>query len=377
MREKYRVLHVVNWYPNPMDAIEALFIKEQIDALHSRIESDVLLVQVRYGKFKMVNTKPSSREHIWILQLPLKSWLAKEWISSLALLYFLKFGKDLSRYRLINVHVAYPLLTFFHFFRRFIKIPIVITEHWSGYHFNFGVKKELKRIKRIFSRGMPVVTVSRALAKDIVEFSGCEFPTFQVPNVVNREIFNGYRLSTGGIVSFFMFGCWQFPKVPLVVLEALSALHKEGYSFHMRIGGYGPYVPAIEEKIEELHLDAVASYVGRLTQEEAAEGMRDCSFYVHASEYETFALVCAEALCCGAPVIASAVGGIVEYIDESNGILVATNSVESWVDELKRAFELRFDRERISNDASSRFSSDAIGSRYQDVLNQILQTNDA
>src|SRR5690606_26297522 len=109
MREKYRVLHVVNWYPNPMDAIEALFIKEQIDALHSRIESDVLLVQVRYGKFKMVNTKPSSREHIWILQLPLKSWLAKEWISSLALLYFLKFGKDLSRYRLINVHVAYPL----------------------------------------------------------------------------------------------------------------------------------------------------------------------------------------------------------------------------------------------------------------------------
>jgi glycosyltransferase involved in cell wall biosynthesis len=78
--------------------------------------------------------------------------------------------------------------------------------------------------------------------------------------------------------------------------------------------------------------------VGKLSFAEAACEMQNASYFLHASNYETFSLVCAEALSCGTPVVASAVGGVPEYLNDKNGILVSDNTVESWTNCLKHCF---------------------------------------
>lgn len=372
MKNQPRVLHVVNWYPNPIDTIEGTFIRQQIDALHPHCPSDVLLIQIRYGDLKVVHAAVSDRERLWIFQAPLRSWFLKEVLTSLALFYFLVLRYDLSKYSLVNFHIAYPLLTSFHWFRRWIRIPAVITEHWSAYHFNFGVSKELVRIKRIFSQGLPVITVSKSLARDIERFAGVSLsPSYVLPNVVNDRIFRELGGESVQPTQFFMLGCWQFPKLPAVIVDALDAIRKEGFIFTLRIGGYGPYDDALRSQVAELAMSSVVTFLGKLTHEEAAREMQACSFFAHASDYETFSVVCAEAMCCGAPVIASAVGGVPDLVDSTNGILVPENSVDAWAAALREAFTLTFDRRNVSRAARQRFSPEAVGRRYGEIVREL------
>ena len=82
------------------------------------------------------------------------------------------------------------MCTYLHLFQNFIKKPIVITEHWSAYHLNFGVKKELNRIKRIFNNKVTWITVSEALKNDLIRFSGnTALKAFVIPNVVDSVTF--------------------------------------------------------------------------------------------------------------------------------------------------------------------------------------------
>ncbi len=372
MKNIPRVLHVVNWYPNPIDTIEAGFVKGQIDGLHKRIPSDVLLIQVRYGKMKIISADLSERERLWLLQCPVRSWFIKEILTSLVLFYFLVLRYDLSKYSLINFHIAYPLLTYFHWFKRWIRIPVVITEHWSAYHFNFGVSKDLHRIKRIFAGRVPVITVSQSLTRDIERFSGVSLQSYILPNVVNDRIFRPVGHAPDVPVQFFMLGCWQFPKVPEVIVGALHALWKQGFTFTLRIGGYGPYEDALKTQVSALEMDSVVSFTGKLTADQAALEMQRCSFFVHASEYETFSLVCAEAMSCGAPVIASAVGGIRELVDDTNGVLVLQNSIDAWISALKKAFTITFDRTQVADAAHQRFSTESVGQRYRDIVCELI-----
>jgi glycosyltransferase involved in cell wall biosynthesis len=318
----------------------------------------------------------SPRERIWILRLPVRSWFLKEILSSAALWIFLFIKYDLSKFSVVNIHIAYPLLTYFHCFRRKIGVPVIISEHWSAYHFNFGVRKELKRIKRIFSFGLPLITVSGSLAEDIEKFSGQPHRTHILPNVVDQTVF---RMSDAGPATteprrFFMLGCWQYPKMPWIILEALNCLRLEGFHFILRIGGYGPYEQELREKIVSLGMEKCAFFIGKLNFREAAVEMQNATFFLHASQYETFSLVCAEALSCGTPVIASAVGGIPEYLHPANGILVSKNDVRSWSDALRGSFGLNLNRRHIGKEAAEKFSPRQIGEAYKAIMHRVKQT---
>ena len=104
--------------------------------------------------------------------------------------------------------------------------------------------------------------------------------------------------------------------------------------------------------------------LGILNKLSIALEMQQANAFVHASNYETFSVVCAEALCCGTPVIASNVGGIPEFVNESNGILVE-NNVAAWRSALAGFLGNRheWDSLRISQDATKMFSPAAVGEK--------------
>jgi len=68
-----RVLHITNWYPNPIDPVDAQFIKDQIDALHPLASSSVMHIQVKEGSVKWLSGQMSEREKYWILVAPVNS----------------------------------------------------------------------------------------------------------------------------------------------------------------------------------------------------------------------------------------------------------------------------------------------------------------
>ena len=376
-----RVLHIVSWYPNIENSKEAIWIKRHITSLEVHVEGQfVLHIQVKPSEKFNLNRTRSKGLIQRILQVPFKSWFLIELFSTIFLSYYLIKLKVQKRFDIINFHIAYPLLTYWHLIKRFIKIPVVITEHWSAYHFQFNVSEpeKLKRIKRVFQQRIPVIAVSDALKRDILKFSeNSLFPINIVPNIVSQK-FTTYSLgqAEAGSNTFFMISGWKWPKRPDIVIEAFAGFIKEKEKdYFLRIGGYGPLLPEMKKQVAELGLINRVTFLGKLDSTGIAEEMRAANAFLHCSEYETFSVVCAEALCAGCPVIASGVGGITELVNSGNGILVEKNEQNYWKDVLNEFSYLNMNREKIANEAIKKFSSMKVGKYYYHVLEEILNKN--
>jgi glycosyltransferase involved in cell wall biosynthesis len=283
-----------------------------------------------------------------------------------------------SRFDIINFHIAYPNCTYLHLFSKWLKCPVAISEHWSGYHFNFNIKNPAKgkRIRRIFQYGVPVISVSEALLNDIRNFAKAGFPHFIIPNIVDTHIFNfSPKPAIDKGFTFFMVSQWKWPKDPFIIIYAWKRIIKEFPQINLRIGGFGPQWEDMKDLVNDLNLTGNIKLLGSLSQDKIALEMKNAIAFVHGSQYETFSVVCAEALCCGRPIIASGVGGIMEFITRKNGIPVMENTSDAFFRAITNFSQLHnsFNYEWISKDATRRFSNETIGRSYLNALVDIIK----
>jgi len=278
---------------------------------------------------------------------------------------------------LVNFHIAYPNCVRIRLLRRVMRRPMIITEHWSGYHFSFNsTSKGLDRIRGIFHAGVPMIVVSPALEDDIVRFAGPPKPkSYIVDNVVEPEVFN-YRpevVRTTG--SFFTIAGWRSPKRPDVLLEAMARMREQGLVAKLRIAGIGPKMEAMRDQVTSLGLEDQVEFLGQLDAHAVADEMRHAHALVHASDYETYSAVCAEALCCGTPVIASAVGGVPSLVLPDRGVLVPENTVEAWTRVWSSAWNdvQRMDPARFAEATIARVNAEGVGKRYFHVLTEVIE----
>jgi L-malate glycosyltransferase len=374
-----KVLHITNWHPNRENPYEAIWMRRHVEALSHFAEQEVWHIEVRGGKkLKYQKYTDDFGCHHRILDIPLNRWFFIEILTTFLLWWNLRFRIKQSQFDILNIHIAYPLLTYWNFLRKIVKIPIVITEHWSAYHFNFGMPKDtnkLERIKRIFQRGLPLITVSKALGDDIADFS--KSPNIErnvIPNVVQTDIFYNKNPKMPEPPIFFMISNWAYPKVPDVVIKAFANLLKDYPDSRLRIGGYGQLIPEMKTLVKDLRIENNVLFLGKLTAEEIATEQNKASAFLHASGYETFSVVCAEGLCCGTPMIVSKVGGIPEFVNNSNGILVDNQDVNSWTVTLLQFMKNydNFDRIKIAADAAARFDFKSVGLLYYEKLNELI-----
>jgi glycosyltransferase involved in cell wall biosynthesis len=84
------------------------------------------------------------------------------------------------------------------------------------------------------------------------------------------------------------------------------------------------------------------------------------------SRFETFSLICAEALRCGKPVVATRCGGPEEFIHDGNGLLVDTEDEPGLLTALKQMCStyLNYDPEKLKREAQHRFGSDSAATGF-------------
>ena len=96
--------------------------------------------------------------------------------------------------------------------------------------------------------------------------------------------------------------------------------------------------------------------------------------FVLPTAYETFSLVCMEAMACGVPVFATAAGGIEEYLkDRINGFRIRMDA-EDIAEKLAAAFADPALMQRLRDGALATASSygwDRIGQQYIELLREI------
>lgn len=118
--------------------------------------------------------------------------------------------------------------------------------------------------------------------------------------------------------------------------------------------------------------DIPAEFVGTVRDESRLAGYLAAADVVALpSAAENSPLVVIEALTCGTPVVAFAVGGVPELIDEECGVLVQERTVAALADGLRRAlFEQQFDREKIRRNAD-RFVPANVWQKYAQLYREL------
>ena len=356
-----KVLHITNWYPSEYNPYEALWVKRHIDALRDSSED----VSCKVWHFEVFKGRPGvkvsrfdSYTNNLLLFLPILAWKLIELIHFVFLLWVLWRESVNKNYDLLNFHIAYPQMRYFHWISQWIRIPVVISEHWSAYHYHFNIpgSNKLSPIKQIFRHQIPVITVSEALGKDIKEFAAADFQNWILPNIVDPETFVKTRSSPDKSDPFFlMVSQWKYPKMPELAIKAFLFCANTNDQIQLKIVGYGPQIELME-KVAQAH-DRI-EFLGPKEPNEIADLMNKAIALIHPSGYETFSVVCAEAVMSKCPVIASRVGGVPEFVGEHNGVLVE-NSVENFLMAMEKCL-----KSPPPMDKEIDFSKRTIGKKY-------------
>ena len=373
-----KILHITNWYPNKWDNIEGIFIKEQYKVFSKVSKANLLHIQVREGdnwfSFEKINYSENETGYFIITRIKMNRVI--EILSTLLLIWALIKHKAF-KYDLMHFHIAYPLLTYYNCWKKIIKTPIIISEHWSAYHYNFYLPKEtkkLERVKNIFRQKIPLITVSKALLNDIQNFAGTkDFPSAVIPNIIDLQHFRYKNNPLNEVPTFFIVNVWRSIKNPFPMLEAFANLASCNKAFKLNIGGFGPLLEEMKRFVKEKGLKSQVSFLGKLNKEEIADALALSDAYLYSSDYETFSVACAQALASGCPLIGPPIPAIMEYSDSAERVNVENNNAKEWEEALVFFINnyKKFNRAEISKKAHKRFNTDHIRSLYLDFLQNI------
>ena len=92
-----------------------------------------------------------------------------------------------------------------------------------------------------------------------------------------------------------------------------------------------------QDRCRELGLESVVRFSGFLPQQECANRLRQSDVFVMPSLHDCGGAVVLEAMATGLPVVATAWGGPLDYLDESCGILVEPSSRKALVEGFSNA----------------------------------------
>jgi D-inositol-3-phosphate glycosyltransferase len=133
----------------------------------------------------------------------------------------------------------------------------------------------------------------------------------------------------------------------------------------------------IEEIVTELDLTANTEFVGMVGHDRLALYYTAADVCVIPSHYEPFGLVAIEAMACGTPVVASAVGGLkFTVISEETGLLVSPHDVSAFAHAIERILTDDLWARKIRKQASTRvhqnFSWTGVAIQLSDLYRRLL-----
>ncbi len=375
---KPSVLHIAGWYPNPYGGqTEGIFIRNQIDLFSEVIDADLVVVQVRVGDnffpcYKHLKFENGADGHFLFTRFSNGSKISN-FLNTLLLQYVL-LRKRAWRYRIFHFHIAIPNLLHVGVWGKFWRKKIIISEHWSAYHFNFSLQENvdnLKLLRQPFQYGFPTLVVSESLGRDIRRFSSRnDFAIDIIPNAVPR---NAYReRKQNHVPSLFTANRWVKIKNPIPMLKGLANSISRGNLFYLHIGGDGVLLQEMKDFVLSSSLANFTIFYGWMTPTQISERLKYSDGLIYNSYYETFSIACAQALCAGVPLIGPDIPAICEYTSEANRVSVLGHTSQHWSDAIKQ-FTLRynsggFDPFQISKIACHRFDPELIKQSYKAIL---------
>lgn len=293
------------------------------------------------------------------------------------LLLFYQYRSVLKEYKLITkdfkpdlIHsnVLYPASIIGYKLSKTFNLPHVITEHWSKVN-KFMAKSLYAALgKKAYKHAEAVTVVSDHLKRSISKYVNAS-TTAIVPNIIDTKLFSFQEKDIdANQLTYTMVAHWLQPKRPDLIFDSLNELAKQvPQKIKLNVVGEGVLLDNLKSRRWLFEV----CYLGNKTSQELATLLQRSNYFLHASDMETFSIVIAEALSTGTPVLASHVGAINELINENCGVL-CDNTINSWLEGLKKLNHATFDHKAIS-ETTKKYSGEIVGEQFREIYKTILK----
>lgn len=386
--QKLHLLFLPKWYPNRLDPFDGNFVENHAHAIARYAKVSVVFVHSDPSMDKnyelIVSQNKAIGEIRCYFKKPKSQWPILNKILS-AIRYFkaqqLAYKQLTKEYKqnidLIHVHVLSRTAPFALWLKYKQKIPIVISEHWSGFLKESGqyrgtIKKWLTQ--QAVRQASFVSCVSPYLRDSMLQH-GLKNNYDIIPNVVDCELFKPIdKLQGAKIQLIFVGNLLQSPKRILDIIEVFGRIQERRKDFVLHIYGEGEDEAKCRELIDQHKLSDFIKLEGTRDRPTLAKQMAKADFLFLYSEFENQPCVINEAQACGLPVVVPDIPGILAFMEDELGIVfprLNESAFEAAILQMMDNFN-RYNRANIRNFAVQNFSEEVIGKQFLTLYQKAL-----
>jgi glycosyltransferase involved in cell wall biosynthesis len=374
------IFFITQWYPTPEHPTYGVFILEHARAVAKILRVSLLHIQgvdqTLQKSIQITNEQVHQNFIIYHLSyrrpaLPHTSWLRKFAGARKGFNFATQcFGcPDVIHANVSNT--AGPAV----FLGRMANIPVVMSEYSSEYGRKLFKRWRIPVMRYLMNRVNLIMPDSDDLAQHIRAY-GIHRPMIKVHNVVDAELF--YPAAAGEQVTspyreVTIIARLDKEKAVGLAIQAVGRLQSQGIYFLLHIVGDGKERSPLDALVSDLHLSDWIIFHGFQPKVELARLLRRSSVFLLSSLWESKPVVILEALTCGLPIVAPAIGGIPEVITASCGMLFTPGDLNDLVDKLGAMLSRLedYNARSIRSYAIDTFSQAAVGNQLNSIYQKI------
>jgi glycosyltransferase involved in cell wall biosynthesis len=379
-----KVLFLCSWYPNRKNPTLGNFVQKHAEAASLLNEVVVLAIVAdeTINTIEIVENRRGEMNEV-LVYFPKKNTGFLSFSKSRSFLSYRKaFDIGMKRVNqlvgspdIIHLNVIYPLGYFARKLKTKLGIPLVISEHASGFQggANAYPKVILSLAKKVLKSSACVMPVSQDLGERLKKLAP-SITVQVVPNVVNEAIFLPSETPQTAHQFVHISTAFEPAKNVLGMLRAVHQLSKVSSNFSFHIISDGDVTKAHQLARELDLLNSFVFFYPTMSTAEIANFVKNCRALVLFSNFENFPCVIPEAWMCGVPVIATAVNGIPEFANDSNSILVEPRNEAQLVEAMQAMLNGKsFDPEELRTYALTHFSYAAVGKQLDMLYDSLIK----
>ncbi len=353
-----RVVVVTTWYPNAASPYSGAFVEK--DAVALAAVHDVEVVHLVAPTLHDGGPRTETQHGVRVHRLPMATWNPASIIAASSRLRGHLAGADV-------VHTA-AFSSLLPFALRRPAQPWVHTEHWGGIANPWTLSPRGQKVIAVIGRllrrpdwvtatcGHMQVGVER-FRHERIGIVPCIVPP-ATTLVERRAASSSLRLvAVGGLVP---------GKDPLLAVETLAELRRRGTDASLTWVGGGPLRDATLARAEELGVRRHLELTGPLQPDEVPAQLSAHDLFLLPTRAEGFFISGAEAIVHGRPAVVGSVGGMRDYVEDRNGLLVEERTADAYAHGVEKAVAATagLTAEEIAATIGDRFSAERVVAGY-------------
>lgn len=380
---KKKLLYIPSWFVKPNGKDPSVFLEAYAKMFRDNGYATTVLHVYMKGNFinclfkKKVEISNLWQDDLHIIRIGIAPAVPyfrtlNYWIAWLLTHWYLKRKVDIKHFDIVNSHVF--------FLGGFVgskisdkyNIPQIHTEHFSGFLETTVIKKsEIQLFFRSIKCSKKLVLVSKSFKDHFINLNpDLASKATVIPNFISSD-FNFAPIKNVGKFKFIAIGAADGNKNIRLLLNAWDIFCKDNNSVELTLLATNESI--VKEHFKNLKIPDNITIIPAVPHDQVPQFIQKHHCLVSTSFKETFGLSILEALACGRPVVTTNSGGILDFVNESNG-LISSNDPQQFAETLIKMVKNydQYELVKISEQIHAVYSKEQVFKQYDTLFRKCL-----